>query len=310
MGSHTLTPARSRSVVITGASSGLGKAAAIHLTELGYRVFAGVRTDSSAVELSRVPPSAGELIPLMLDVTDAASIVQAGRLVEHACSGTGLWAVVNNAGIATGAPLECLQMDSLRTQFETNVIGTVAVSQCFLPLLRASGGRIINVSSGIANVALPYGGAYAAAQFAKEGLSDALRRELRPLGVSVSVIQPGAIFTPIWAKMRRSADEILAAAPAEVVETYRDRFIEFLEMSQGLAKTSKTTTADYADAVAAALAAKRPKIRYRVGVDSWGSALARRMVPDRVMDALIAVGPKALTRAASRRRSIREVVSS
>jgi NAD(P)-dependent dehydrogenase (short-subunit alcohol dehydrogenase family) len=159
MGSHTLTPARSRSVVITGASSGLGKAAAIHLTELGYRVFAGVRTDSSAVELSRVPPSAGELIPLMLDVTDAASIVQAGRLVEHACSGTGLWAVVNNAGIATGAPLECLQMDSLRTQFETNVIGTVAVSQCFLPLLRASGGRIINVSSGIANVALPYGGA-------------------------------------------------------------------------------------------------------------------------------------------------------
>jgi NAD(P)-dependent dehydrogenase (short-subunit alcohol dehydrogenase family) len=310
MGSHTLTPARSRSVVITGASSGLGKAAAIHLTELGYRVFAGVRTDSSAVELSSVPPSAGELIPLMLDVTDAASIVQAGRLVEHACSGTGLWAVVNNAGIATGAPLECLQMDALRTQFETNVIGTVAVSQCFLPLLRASGGRIINVSSGIANVALPYGGAYAAAQFAKEGLSDALRRELRPLGVSVSVIQPGAIFTPIWAKMRRSADEILAAAPAEVVETYRDRFIEFLEMSQGLAKTSKTTTADYADAVAAALTAKRPKIRYRVGVDSWGSALARRMVPDRVMDALIAVGPKALTRAASRRRSIREVVSS
>ena len=129
-------------------------------------------------------------------------------------------------------------------------------------------GRIVNVSSGIANVAPPYLGAYAAAQFAKEGLSDALRRELRPLGVRVSVIQPGAVSTPIWGKMRRSAEEILAAASAEVVETYRERLIEFLDTSEGLAQASKTTTADYADAVAAALAAKRPKTRYRVGVDS------------------------------------------
>ena len=145
-------------------------------------------------------------------------------------------------------------------------------------------------ASGIGNVAPPYLGAYAAAQFAKEGLSDALRRELRPLGVSVSVIQPGAVYTPIWGKMRGSADEILAAAPAEVVDAYRARFIPFLKTNEARAQASKTTTADYADAVAAALAAKRPKTRYRVGVDSWGSALARRVVPDRMMDALIAVG--------------------
>ena len=117
-------------------------------------------------------------------------------------------------------------------------------------------------------------------------MSDALRRELRPLGVSVSVIQPGVVCTAIWAKMRRSADEILAAAPAEVVDIYRERFIEYLDMSEGLARAAKTTTADYAEAVAAALAAARPKARYRVGVDSWGSALARRVVPDRMMDAL------------------------
>ena len=287
MGSVTVTPARSKSVVITGASSGLGKAAAIHLTELGYRVFAGVRTESSAAELSGVSPSMGELIPVMLDVTDAASIAQAGELVEHRCSDTGLWAVVNNAGISISAPLECVPIDVMRTQLETNVVGTLAVSQRFLPLLRASGGRIVNVSSGIGNIAPPYLGAYAAAQFAKEGLSDALRRELRPLGVSVSVIQPGAVDTRSGSKMRRSADEILAAAPAEVVETYRERFIEFLNMNEGRAQASKTTTADYADAVAAALAAKRPKTRYRVGVDSWGSALARRVVPDRMMDVLI-----------------------
>jgi NAD(P)-dependent dehydrogenase (short-subunit alcohol dehydrogenase family) len=310
MRSVTVTPARSKSVVITGASSGLGKAAAIHLSELGYRVFAGVRTESSAAELSGVPSSTGELIPVMLDVTDTASIAQAGKLVEHWCSDTGLWAVVNNAGISISAPLECVSVDVMRAQLETNVVGPVAVSQRFLPLLRASGGRIVNVSSGIGNVAPPYLGAYAAAQFAKEGLSDALRRELRPLGVSVSVIQPGAVFTPIWGKMRRSADEILAAAPAEVVETYRERFIEFLDTSEGLAQASKTTTADYADAVAAALAAKRPKTRYRVGVDSWGSALARRVVPDRMMDALITVGLKASTRASSPHRSTRKVASS
>jgi NAD(P)-dependent dehydrogenase (short-subunit alcohol dehydrogenase family) len=285
----TVTPARSKSVVITGASTGLGRAAAIHLTEIGYRVFAGVRTESSAADLRDTNPSRGELVPVLLDVTDAASIACAGELVENGCADTGLWSVVNNAGIAIGAPLECVPMDLLRSQLETNVVGTVAVLQRFLPLLRASGGRIVNVSSGIANLALPYGAPYAAAQFAKEGLSDALRRELRPLGVSVSIIQPGVVNTPIWDKMRQSADEMLAAAPTEVVDAYRERFVEHRDATQGLAEMSRTTTGDYACAVAAALAAKRPKARYRVGVDSKAAAAARRVVPDRMMDALVAV---------------------
>jgi NAD(P)-dependent dehydrogenase (short-subunit alcohol dehydrogenase family) len=285
--SVTVTPARSKSVLVTGASSGLGKAAAIHLSELGYQVFAGVRTESSAAELAGVLPSAGQLIPVLLDVTDAASVAHAGQLLERGCSETGLWAAVNNAGIAISSPLECLPVDALRAQLETNIVGTVAVTQRVLPLLRASGGRIVNVSSGIANFATPYLGAYAAAQFAKEGLSDVLRRELRPLGVRVSIIQPGAISTPIWAKMGRSADEILAGAPAEVVEIYRDRFTEVLNTSAGFAQTAKTTAADFADAVAAVLAARRPKARYRVGADSRASALARRVLPDRMMDALV-----------------------
>lgn len=310
MGSLSLMPSRSKSVVITGASSGLGKAAAIHLSELGYRVFAGVRTEGSAAELSGVPRSTGELIPVMLDVTDATSIARVGERVERECSDTGLWAVINNAGVCISAPLECVPMDVMRTQLETNVVGALAVSQRFLPLLRASGGRIVNVSSGIGNIAPPYLGTYAACQFAKEGLSDALRRELRPLGVSVSVIQPGAVYTSIWGKIRESADEILAAAPADVVETYRPRFIAFLKLNEARAQASRTTTADYADAVATALAAKRPKTRYRVGVDSWSSALARRVVPDRMMDALITVGLKAFTKTGSSHRSIRELASS
>ena len=306
-GSVTVTPARSKSVLVTGASSGLGKAAAIHLGELGYRVFAGVRTESSAAELSGVPPSAGQLIPVLLDVTDAASIAYAGEFVEQGCSGTGLWAAVNNAGIAISSPMECVPVDVLRAQLETNVVGTVAVTQRVLPLLRASGGRIVNVTSGIVNMAAPYLGAYAAAQCAKEGLSDALRRELRPLGVSVSIIQPGAISTPIWDKMHRSANDIFAGAPAEVVETYRERFIEILNTSTGFGQTAKTTAADFADAVAAALAARRPKARYRVGVDSWGSALARRVVSDRMMDALITTVYKASAWAVPPHPSAREM---
>ena len=121
-----------------------------------------------------------------------------------------------------------------------------------------------------------------------------MRRELRPLGVSVSVVQPGAVVTPIWDKMRRSADEILAAAPAHVSQIYRQGFVESLTTSERLVAGSRTTPEDYADAVAAALTAKRPRIRYRVGVDSWGSALARRALPDRMMDALIAVTPAIL----------------
>ncbi len=289
MGSVNVKPDRSKSVVITGASSGLGRSAAGHLAELGYRVFAGVRTASVAAELRETAPSRGELVPVLLDVTDAASIASAGEIVENACADTGLWAVVNNAGIAICAPLECVSMDLVRTQLETNVVGTVAVTQRFLPLLRSSGGRIVNVSSGIVNLALPYGGPYAAAQFAKEGLSDALRRELRPLGVNVSIIQPGAVYTPIWDKMRRSGDEILAAALPAVAKAYRERFVEYRDMSQGLAKMSRTTAEDFARAVAAALAANRPKARYRVGVDSWTTAVARRVAPDRMLDALIAV---------------------
>ena len=310
MGSSRLARSLSQSVVVTGASSGLGRAAAIHLSELGYRVFAGVRTESSGAELSRLSPSAGELIPVMLDVTDAVSIAQAGELVEHRCRDTGLWAVVNNAGIAISAPLECVPMDIVRTQLETNLVGALAVSQRFLPLLRASRGRIVNISSGVGNVAPPYLGAYAASQFAKEGLSDALRRELRPLGVSVSVIQPGAVGTPIWQKTHKSAEEILAVAPAEVVEAYRARFMEFLTMNEVRAQGSKTTTADCAEAVAKALAAKRPKTRYRVGVDSWSSTLARRIVPDRMMDVLMAVGISTSTRSASSHRPSRKLASS
>jgi NAD(P)-dependent dehydrogenase (short-subunit alcohol dehydrogenase family) len=223
----------------------------------------------------------------MLDVTDAAAISAAGDFVDEAAADTGLWGLVNNAGVAITAPLECVSADVLRTQLETNVIGALAVSQRFLPALRASRGRIVNVSSGLGGVALPYLGVYSAAQFAKEGMSDALRRELRPLGVSVSVVHPAVVPTPIWGKMRESADAILAAAPADVVDVYRASFIATLQASDARVQASRATPAEFTRAVVHALTAERPKIRYRVGAESWSSTVARRMLPDRVLDALL-----------------------
>jgi NAD(P)-dependent dehydrogenase (short-subunit alcohol dehydrogenase family) len=289
MTSSALRQPRHKSVIITGASSGLGRAAALHLADLGYRVFAGVRSTSGVEDLVNLPPSAGELIPVLLDVTDAASIARAGDDVQLRCADTGLWAVVNNAGVCVSAPLECLPVDALRMQLETNLIGALEVTRRFLPLLRASKGRIVNVSSSIGNVTPPFLGAYAAAEFGKEGLSDALRRELRPLGVWVSVIQPGVVETPIWRKVRASAEQIIASAPAEVVATYRSRFTAFLDEHETHVYASKITPMQYANAVAAALVAKRPKTRYRVGADPWISTVAQRFTPDRVLDVLVAL---------------------
>lgn len=296
MASKQLSQARSKAVLVTGASSGLGRAAATHLSDLGYRVFAGVRSSTSATELANVAATAGELIPVMIDVTDADSIAEAGAVVERQCADIGLWAVVNNAGTALSAPLECVPIDVLRSHLETNLVGTLAITQQFLPFLRGSKGRIVNISSGIGSVAPPYMGAYAASQFAKEGMSDALRRELRPLGVSVSVIQPGAINTPIWAKMRESADKVLANAPGDVADAYRDQFTAFLEFNEARAGEAKTTPADFAATVAAALAARRPRVRYRVGADSRSTALARRLVPDSMMDRVFAAVLKSSAR--------------
>jgi NAD(P)-dependent dehydrogenase (short-subunit alcohol dehydrogenase family) len=294
MTSSALWRPRHKSVVITGASSGLGRVAAMHLADLGYRVFAGVRSASSAEDLANLPRATGELIPVLLDVTDATSIVRAGDYVELGCADTGLWALVNNAGVCVSAPLECIPIDTLRTQLETNLVGALQVTQRFLPLLRASKGRIVNVSSSIGNVTPPFFGAYAASEFGKEGLSDALRRELRPLGVRVSVVEPGVVETPIWRKLRASAEDIMATAPADVAATYRGRFTAFLDAHETHVYASKTTAMQYANAVAAALVAKRPKTRYRVGADSWISAVAHRLTPDRLLDALIAL---AVTRA-------------
>ncbi len=163
-------------------------------------MIAGVRRQEDGERLANACPS-GRISTLLINVTDEESIGRAAAQVAEKVGDTGLWGLVNNAGICISAPLECVSSDLLRRQLEVNLIGQLAVTRAILPLLRRGGAaRLVNVTSGLGSVAIPYLGAYSAAQFAKEGVSDALRRELAPMGIQVSVVSPGAIWTPIWAR--------------------------------------------------------------------------------------------------------------
>lgn len=290
--SGSLSP-QGRAVVITGASSGLGEAAALHLDRLGFQVFAGVRRPADGERLATA--STGRLHPVRIDVTDEESIRVAAKTVVEELGGTPLWGLVNNAGIVVPAPLAWLDLGRFREQLETNLVGQLAVIQGFLPLLRGRGGsipggsvrgagRIVNVTSGLGSIAVPFLGAYVASQFAKEGFSDVLRRELAPLGVSVSVVRTGAIVTPMWYKAATDGNRLADEAPEATAADYRNAFLRFLETNEKQARSSRTTPADFARTIAHALTAARPKIRYAVGRDAAAAAVASRLVPAALLD--------------------------
>ncbi|MGW1376946.1 SDR family oxidoreductase [Streptomyces sp. NPDC002446] len=279
----TPLPPAGRAVVITGASSGLGKECALQLGRRGFRVFAAVRTAADGERLRAAAPWA-RLQPVLMDVTDEDSLRAAAAEVASAVGGQGVWGLVNNAGTCLSAPLECVPPQRLRAQLDTNVVGALAVTQAFLPQLRRSRGRVVNVSSGLGSVAIPYLGAYATGQFAKEAMSDALRRELRPFGVGVSVVKPGAIATPIWDKVRQAGEEILDGAAATVADPYRASFERFLRHNEQRARSSATRPEHFARTVFRALTAPRPRTRYCVGPDARAAAVLSRLLPNAVLD--------------------------
>jgi NAD(P)-dependent dehydrogenase (short-subunit alcohol dehydrogenase family) len=193
---------QSDSVVITGASTGIGAACALALDKLGYRVFAGVRHPADG---ERLQQQAGpRLMPIRLDVTDAASISAASHTVAAMVGERGLAGLVNNAGIGVAGPIELLPLADWRRQFEVNVFGLIAVTQTFLPLIRTGRGRIINMGSIAGRASMPFMAPYAASKHALEAITDALRLELQPWGIRVALIAPGAIATPIWKNSERS----------------------------------------------------------------------------------------------------------
>jgi NAD(P)-dependent dehydrogenase (short-subunit alcohol dehydrogenase family) len=218
-----------------------------------------------------------------VDVTDSEQIAAA----RDALAGTPLVGLVNNAGIAVAAPLEFLPMDKLRQQLEINLIGQAAVTQAFLPALRGTRGRIVNVSSIGGRVALPLVGAYNASKFGLEGLSDSLRRELRPHGVDVILIEPGGVKTPIWKKGAELADEMLEEVPPESERLY-GRMISTLRAETQKIETERgIEPREVADVIGTALTASRPRTRYLVGGDAKVRARMAKYLPDRVMDRMI-----------------------
>jgi NAD(P)-dependent dehydrogenase (short-subunit alcohol dehydrogenase family) len=268
----------SGTVVVTGASSGIGEASVRHLTQLGFDVRAGVRKQEDAERLR----SQG-VTPLMIDVTDAQSIAAARAELD----GRPLAGLVNNAGVAVSSPLEHIPIESLRDQLEINLVGQIAVTQAFLPGLRAARGRIVNVSSIGGRMALPLAGPYAASKFGLEGASDSLRRELQG-AVDVILVEPGGVKTPIWGKGVSAADELLAAMPPEAERDYgaiadaMRREVAKIEAETGLEPE------EVAEVIGRALTARRPRARYLVGRDAKLRATLAKWLPDRVMDRLVA----------------------
>jgi NAD(P)-dependent dehydrogenase (short-subunit alcohol dehydrogenase family) len=267
-------------VLVTGASTGIGEATVLHLRELGFDPIAAVRKDEDAERLE-----GRGLRTTRIDVTDADQIAAArDALGEEPLAG-----LVNNAGIAVASPLEFLPVDRLRQQLEINLIGQVAVTQAFLPALRRGRGRIVNVSSIGGRVAPPLVSAYAASKFGLEGVSDSLRRELRGQGVEVILIEPGGVKTPIWTKATRLADEMIGDDMPPEAERLYGRMIEAVRArTKRIDEKSGIEPREVAEVIGTALTADRPRTRYLVGRDAKTRALMARVLPDRMMDRLIA----------------------
>jgi len=274
-------------IVVTGASTGIGRACTLDLAQRGFQVFAGVRQESAGTSL--VAEAGTGVLPLHLDITDEEQVRQALQTVEDSLRERPLVGLVNNAGITVHGPLEFVPIEDLRRQLEVNVVAQLTVTQAFLPLLRASRGRIVLMGSVSGLLAVPGFGPYSVSKFALEAMADVLRLELSPWEIHVALIQPGAIDTPIWEKGFSHWDRFEQTAPRAMQELYADQ----IKSVRGVAKHSQSQAQPaqvVADAVAHALTSPRPRCRYIVGggagqqkflsrlPDSWRDRLLRKMM--------------------------------
>ncbi len=274
-----------RSVLITGASTGIGRATALHLDSKGWRVFAGVRKEDDAASLREA--GSERLTPLMLDVTDAAQIAAAAERIGEEVGEAGLDGLVNNAGIAVPGPLETLPIDDFKRQIEVNLTAHVVVTQAMVPAIRRARGRIVFITSIGGLMAFPMFGAYHAAKFGLEAVGDVFRQELRPWGIKVAIVEPGSIATPIWQRGDAEVDAIGGRAGDGHTELYGDAIAAYREVAR---KTGARgiPPEKVAAKIAHALTARRPRTRYLVGADARGQAFAARVLPDRLLDWVVA----------------------
>ena len=276
-----MLPGNKNTIVITGASTGIGAACALILDKLGYFVFAGVRKNEDAEKLQE--QASPKLKPIFLDVTDSASIQSAVETVTNVVGDRGILGLVNNAGVAVPSPLELLPIAEFQQQMNINVTGQLAVTQGFLGLLRQGQGRIVNMGSVSGRSAAPFMGAYNASKFALEALTDVMRMELKPWGISVSIIEPGAIATPIWEKSFMQVDTARKTLP-QSAETLYGEAMNAVRKRVGIIASEGISPDFVAEIVVQALTAKQPKTRYVVGRDAKIAVLLRHLLPDHLYD--------------------------
>jgi NAD(P)-dependent dehydrogenase (short-subunit alcohol dehydrogenase family) len=271
-----------RHAVVTGASSGIGRATALRMIAAGWHVYAGVRHPDDAQSL--LAEAAGTVSPILLDVTTPEQIKAAVETVTHHAGAAGLDGLVDNAGIGVAGPLELIPLETVRRQFEVNVFGQIAVTQAFLPLLRRARGRIVVIGSIGDRITMPFGGPLAASKAAIASLADAFRMELAPFGVRVVLIEPASIHTEAINKLERDAERAVGEFPADLAPLYQDTYrgvIRFVVARERRGSPPEVV----AKVVVDSLTTRRPRARYLVGKDAYRLATISRL-PTSVLDAL------------------------
>ncbi|MDZ8261488.1 SDR family NAD(P)-dependent oxidoreductase [Nostoc sp. ChiQUE01b] len=269
-------------VVITGTSTGLGRATALLLDKQGYRVFAGVRTEKDAESLRQA--ASGNLTPIIMDITKTEQIKSALDFVSLAVGETGLFALINNAVVAANGAIECTTIDDIKLNFEVNIIGQIVIIQAFLPLLRKARGRIINISGGCGRAPIPYFGILSATKAALESITDCLRMELRSSGIEVlSILPMDALLTPEQAdKQEINCKKLLANISPEHQALYGKNHKIHME---DVIKSNRETGAPLeivTEVILEALEAKKPKRQYFPTRSPWDSrlfGLCKRLLP-------------------------------
>ncbi len=270
-----------RSVLVTGASSGIGKATALRMEASGWRVFAGVRSERDAEALTR--ESSGRLLPVALDITSPEQIAEAGERVAAVVGDDGLHGLVNNAGITIPCPLEAIPIEDFQRLVAVNMTGQLAVTQTMLPRLRTARGRVVFVSSVSSRRAMPMLAAYTASKAGMNALADGFRQELRPWRIGVSIVEPGAVETPIWDRGEKALESAIERGPADAEHLYGGLIATFRKLLDK-ALERRIPSAKVVAAIEHALTARKARARYLVGLDAKGQAFAIRFVPDRLLD--------------------------
>jgi NAD(P)-dependent dehydrogenase (short-subunit alcohol dehydrogenase family) len=270
--------------VVTGASTGIGRATALDLAGNGFEVFAGVRRKADGEALNEA--ASGNLTPIMIDVTKPQSIARAKGAIGRKAGRRGVSALVNNAGVAVAGPLEFLPLDDFRRQIEVNLTGHLAVTQALLPQLRKARGRIVNITSIGGRVAYPFNGPYHASKWGLEAITDSLRVELQPWGIDVIAIEPGSVATEIWDRGLAKATQIREDLPREGEKLYGSSLEAMVRVMENTGD-SGLPPEKAAKVIRKALTKRRPKTRYLIGRDAKGTIATKRLMTDRAWDRVV-----------------------